>query len=47
MLLPDKQYVLAKKLLLEYYQDPLEAHGIDLKEAVEKLRSSYVKLITV
>ena len=42
--LTDKQYVLAKKLLLEYYQDQFEAHGIDLKEAVEKLRSPLRKI---
>ena len=42
--LTDKQYILAKKLLLEYYQDQFEAHGIDLKEAVEKLRSPLRKI---
>ena len=33
-----KQYTLAKKLLLEYYTDQFDAHEIDLKVAVEKLR---------
>ena len=33
-----KQYALVKKLLVEYYTDQFDAHEIDLKEAVEKLR---------
>tara|TARA_Y100000287_G_scaffold180332_1_gene175094 strand:+ start:6443 stop:7729 length:1287 start_codon:yes stop_codon:yes gene_type:complete len=33
-----KQYSLVKKLLVEYYTDQFDAHEIDLKVAVEKLR---------
>ena len=39
-----KQYQLVKKLLLEYYVDQFTDHGIDLKEAVEKLRQPLRKI---